>query len=243
MLQLKTQIARAQGLQGKFAAAHATLDEVQAAMQPGSLVEVRYLLERGRALNSNGQSERAVLFFSEASALAQRLGADFFTIDALHMLGIAAPPRARSDWNRTAIQLAESSTDARAHGWLATLYNNAGWALFDEQRYDEALDYMQKAVPLRERKGEPEPSRIARWCVARVLRALDRYDEALTILRRLEPLAPDGFVFEELAEDLLALGRAIEAKAYFAKAYDHLREFDWIAQDRARIERLKSLSV
>ncbi|GAC1365533.1 MAG: hypothetical protein NVSMB3_14150 [Acidobacteriaceae bacterium] len=56
-LQLLTQIARTQGLQamdGKpelFAAAHATLDQVERALDSARpVVRVRYLLERGRAL-------------------------------------------------------------------------------------------------------------------------------------------------------------------------------------------------
>lgn len=243
VLQLKTQIARALGLQGKFSEAHALLDHVQAAMEPGSLVEVRYLLERGRAFNSDKQAERALFLFSEASALAQRLGADFFTVDALHMLAIATLPQTRLDWNLKAIEFARNSADPRARGWLATLHNNAGWALFDEGRFTEALEQFESALPLREQKGEAEPLRVAKWCVARALRALDRIEEALAIQRSIEPETEDGFVYEEIAECLLAQDRPAEAKPYFAKAFALLQKLDWIAGDTARIERLKVHSV
>lgn len=239
-LQLKTQIARALGLQNKFADAHELLDEVQQAMQPGSLVAVRYLLERGRAFNSDKQPQKALLLFSEASALAQKLGADFFAVDALHMLGIAAPPEARLDWNLKAIAFAEGSPDERARGWLASLLNNTGWTLFDEGLYEEALELFQKAVALREQKGEAEPLRIAKWCVAKVLRVMGRVEEALGM--QMADTNPDGFTHEEIGECLLTLGRGDEAKIHFAKAYEILKEIDWVAEDAQRLSRIRELS-
>jgi tetratricopeptide (TPR) repeat protein len=240
LLQLKTQIARALGLKGKYPEAHHLLDQVERSMQPGSLVEVRYMLERGRAFNSDKQPEKALLLFSEASALAQKLGADFFTVDALHMLGIAAPQAARMEWNLKAIQFAENSRDERARGWLATLYNNIGWTHFDEGRYEDALELFEKAVPLREKKGEAEPLRIAKWCVARALRAVRRVDEALAM--QLADTNPDGFTHEEIGECLLALGRNSEARVEFAKAYEILKDLSWVAEDTQRISRLKELA-
>ena len=130
-LQLKTQIARTYSLRAMFDAAHAMLDEVQGDLEAGSLAEVRYLLERGRTLNSSKQPEKAVLLFSAAATAAQKLGADFYTVDGLHMLGIASPPEARLDWNLKAIEYAENSANERARNWLASLYNNTGWTLFD----------------------------------------------------------------------------------------------------------------
>src|SRR6185503_17574880 len=54
--QLLTQIARTQGLQGRFDGAHATLDSVEKMLTDDlKLARVRYLLERGRAFNSAGQ--------------------------------------------------------------------------------------------------------------------------------------------------------------------------------------------
>lgn len=242
-LQLKTQIARALGLQGKFDGAHALLDEVEHLMEPVSLVEVRYFLERGRAFNSNKQAEKAVLHFSRASGLAQQLGADYFTVDALHMLGIAAPAEAQLDWNLKAIEVAQKSADERARGWLASLYNNIGWSLFDEKRYAEALELFQKAIPLREKQGKAEPLRVAKWSEAKVLRVLGRVDEALAIQRQLElEESGDGFIDEEIGECLLALGRQAEAGPYFGRAYEKLSQIDWAAEDTARLNRIEKLA-
>jgi hypothetical protein len=49
-LQLLTQIARAQGLQRDFLAAHQTLNTVESAQSTDSVVRIRYLLERGRVV-------------------------------------------------------------------------------------------------------------------------------------------------------------------------------------------------
>jgi tetratricopeptide (TPR) repeat protein len=210
-------------------------------MQPGSLVEVRYLLERGRAFNSAKQPEKALLYFSQASALAERIGADYFTVDALHMLAIAAPAEAQLDWNLKAIDYAQRSTDERARGWLASLYNNTGWSLFDAGRYAEALDLFQKAVPLREQKGDADSTRIAKWCVAKALRYLGSVEEALAM--HMAAANDEGFRDEEIAECLLALGRGDEARPHFAIAYDKLSKIDWVAEDSARIARLKELAA
>lgn len=243
-LQLKTQIARTFSLRGEFDKAHKLLDEVEAVMRANSLVEVRCLLERGRTFNSGRQAEKAVLLFSRASALAEQLGADFFTVDALHMLGIAAPEKSRLGWNLKAIEVAQNSADERARGWLASLYNNTGWTLFDEGRHAEALDLFQKAVPLREEKGEAEPLRVAKWSVAKALRVLGRVGEALAIQRHLETQEddPSGFTLEEIGECLMALDKPAEARPYFVRAYEKLQAIDWVAEDRPRIERLKQLA-
>jgi hypothetical protein len=90
--EVRTQVARTLGLQRKFADANALLDSVEGSL--GNLpthVRVRYLLERGRAFNSSGAPQRAVLLFAEALALAERDKDEFYAVDAAHMLGIAAP--------------------------------------------------------------------------------------------------------------------------------------------------------
>src|SRR5690349_11666078 len=58
LAELLTQIARTEGLQGRFDEAHATLDEV-VEMLPRATprAHVRYLLERGRAFNSSGNPD------------------------------------------------------------------------------------------------------------------------------------------------------------------------------------------
>src|SRR5256885_1926355 len=58
--ELLTQIARTEGLQGRFAAAHQTLDTVEALLTSDLVTaRLRYLLERGRVFNSAGAPEPA----------------------------------------------------------------------------------------------------------------------------------------------------------------------------------------
>jgi hypothetical protein len=53
----------------------------------------------------------------------------------------------------------------------------------------------------------------------------------------------DGYVFEEIGECLLALNRAVEARPYFAKAYETLSQDEWLRdREPARLARLKELS-
>ena len=92
---------------------------------------------------------------------------------------------------------------------------------------------------------KPDRIRIAKWCVGRTYRSLERYEEALILQEALaaeyERLnkSPDGFVSEEIGECLLALGRLAEAKPHFTQAYGLLSPKGWL--DEARLTRLKEL--
>lgn len=242
-LQLKTQIGRALGLQGRFEAAHAVLDEVEREMAGGDIVEVRYLLERGRALNSGKRAAEAVPLFKQAFEIAEKISADFYAVDALHMLGIAAETaEERMDWNLKAIDYAKSSDQERANNWLASLYNNTGWGLFDAGRYEEALDLFREAQALQEKRGNERLIGIARWCVAKTLRVMGRVEEGLAILWELEAEGmEDGFTEEEIAECFLALGDGEAARPYFKLAYELLSQIDWVAEDEGRMRRLREL--
>src|SRR5215469_8562916 len=92
-LELLTQVARTQGLQRDFAAAHQTLDQVQTLLTTElSRAKVRYLLERGRVLNSSGHPEEARLLFEVAWEQGLACHEDVHAIDAAHMVAIVAPP-------------------------------------------------------------------------------------------------------------------------------------------------------
>ena len=246
-LQLLTQIARAQGLQSHFDAGHETLDQVERRMTPNSTVQVRLLLERGRLFASAGDKEQARPLFEQAWALAQKIGEPGYAVDAAHMLGILDAPN--QAWNLKALALAESSSDERARRWQGSLYNNVGWSYFDVGEYDQALAIFARALRLREEQDNPTTIRIARWAVARTLRALNRLNEALAIQRQLAAQLDrdgesDGYVEEELGECLLALGRADQAKPHFARAYAELSLDDTLAEHEAqRLDRLRALSV
>jgi tetratricopeptide (TPR) repeat protein len=249
-LELLTQIARTQGLQQNFDDAHVTLNDVESRMRPEDhLVRTRYLLERGRAFNSSKQRERAIPLFTDAMNLAIAHKLDFYAIDAIHMLGIAEPDAEKQlALNFKAMQLAEASTDDRARGWLGSLYNNIGWTYYDQQRYDEALEIFKKCVTFFETANRPDRLRIARYSVGKTLRALGELERALAIQMDLLDDAkqrnePDGFVSEEVAECLLAQGKAEQAKPHFARAHELLSKDQWLTRDEPqRLERLQKLS-
>lgn len=247
-LQLLTQIARAQGLQREFDAAHETLDSVEQALDGQSaVVQVRYLLERGRVFNSSKQPDDAEPLFQRAWELACEASADNFAVDAAHMMGIIEAGETALAWNEKALALAENSSNERARNWLGSLYNNIGWTYHDQGDFDKALDVFEKAVGWREEKGAAEPLRVAKWCVARTLRSLGEVEEALArqeaLLSELEAAEDqDGFVFEELAECHHVLGHADQATKFFALAYGTLSKDSWLADNEAdRIQRLKEL--
>ena len=248
LLELLTQIARAQGLQHKFEKAHQTLDQVRRRLGGvASRPQIRYFLERGRVFNSSGDPEQARPFFEQALDLATQLNEDFYAVDALHMLAIIAPSGQSLDLNLQAIKLAESSADERARNWLGSLYNNIGWSYHDMGEFDSALNAFEKAEAARRAKGSVKETRVAVWCVARALRSLDRVEEALSkqmvLKTELESAGEnDGFVFEEIAECLLALKRLEEARPHFSKAYELLaKDMFLVEREPERLARLKKL--
>jgi tetratricopeptide (TPR) repeat protein len=247
-LEILTQLARAQGLQRRFDEAHATLDTVEVHLGGAtSRVLIRYLLERGRVYNSSRQPERAQPYFAEAWALASAAGEDILAIDAAHMLAIIAPPEASLAWNQRALELAERSSAPRAPHWRGSLYNNIGWTYHDAGDYEQALVTFQQATATRREEGNPALVRIAVWAEARTLRSLGRVEEALALqqelLREFDDIGEqDGYVYEEIAECLAALGRDDEARPYFAGAYEALSRDPWLAESEpARLERLRTL--
>src|SRR5712671_5080807 len=107
--ELLSQIARAQGLQLKFADADATLDQANALITPDmKSARVRILLERGRVLNSSGKAPQSLPVFEESLHAAKDAGLEYYAVDAAHMLGIAAKGDESLRWNETAMTLAEA---------------------------------------------------------------------------------------------------------------------------------------
>lgn len=253
LAQLLTQIARAQGLQRQFNAAHETLDKAEAILQPDwRRAHIRYRLERGRVFNSSGQPDQARPHFLAAWEQALAAGEDFYAIDAAHMMGIIEPPAAQMAWNLRAVALAEQTGDPRARNWLGSLYNNIGWTWHDQGDYDQALAFFEKALAWREQQGKIGPIWIARWCVARARRSLGDVETALAMQRALlaeqeAAGAPDMYVREEIGECLLALQREPdEARHCFALAYAQMSQDPWLAANEperlARLRRLGGVS-
>lgn len=255
---LLSQLARSQGLQGRFDDADATLERAEAALDgaPASpeatTAGARIALERGRRLNSDGHPEEACPFFRDALALSERAGAEGFAIDAMHMLGIAAPAEEAMDWNRRALARARASDDPAARRWIGSLCNNLGWSLLEAGEAEAALAVFQEGAAWHQARveaGEGSARRlgIARWTVARALRALGRTDEALALQRELEAEheaggREDGFVQEEIAECLWALGRRPEARERFARARALLADSYVPRAEPARWTRIEALA-
>jgi tetratricopeptide (TPR) repeat protein len=247
--QVRTQIARSLSLQRRFDDAHALLDEIEPSLDSRPpLVRIRHALERGRTLNSSGRRDEARPLFLRAWEEAGAIGADFYTVDAAHMLGIVDPPDDAMRWNEIALETAEGSRDPRARRWIGSLCNNMGWTRHAQEAFDEAMTLFERALDARREEGKPREIRVARWCVARCRRSLGAFDEALAEQRRLQSACdaagePDGFVAEEIAECLHALGRAEEARPFFARAHGILSLDPWLAESEPeRLERLERLA-
>lgn len=253
-LVVTTQLARTLGLQRDFDGAHELLDGVEARLDGATTeVRLRYLLERGRTLRSSGDPAASLAPFREAWDLGQGRGdegLDPLTADAGHMLAIAAEPDEALAWSERTIAFCEASPDERCKGWLGPLYHNTGWTHHDAGRYPEAMALWQKSLELRAaRSATSSETFIARWTIARGLRSLGRYEEAVAMQEELladrvaAGAGTTGYAEEEIGECLLALGRADEATPWFAKAYAQLSADDWLqANEAERLVRLKELA-
>ncbi len=247
-LELLTQIARTYGLRQRFDEAHEVLNKVEGQLaDAGPRPCVRYLLERGRIFNSGGEKEKARLLFVEAWEQAQAAHQEGMAVDAAHMVAItyAGTPEAIT-WNQRGLVIARVSQDPKARALTPAMLNNSAWDLHDMGRFGEALPLFEEAEAEWVARGKPEQIQAARWAVARCLRSVGRYDEALTIQRALEAEhmatgSVDGYVFEEIAENLAALGKLNEARPYFGRAVDELSKDDWLVKNEAaRLANLKS---
>jgi len=143
---------------------------------------------------------------------------------------------------------AERSQDEKVRGWLASLYNNQGWTLFELGRFDEARVFQQKCLAWHEQHNNTAKAFIARWSLARLTRAQGLHEQALAELKQLqlemteagEP--EDGYLFEELGENALVLDDPA-APEYFSRAWFLLSQDRWFkANEAERLARLKHLA-
>jgi len=239
--ELRTQIARSLGLLGRFSEAWEEIGKVS--KEPSTVVQVRVELESGRLKNTSRNRNESQPHFLRALALAERGHFDYYAVDAAHMMGIVSEEQESVRWHEKALQLAANSKDERARKWKGSLLNNLGWAYFDLGDFKLALSIFESAVDYQRTTGQPVRIRLARWTVARCLRALGRYDESVAIQSDLIQYPEQGYVSEELGELLLVLGRPDEAKPRLKRAYELLTLS--LASDpgqAARLARLKELS-
>ncbi len=249
VLQLQTQIARTYGLRALFDEAHIILDGVEKQLPAkADISTVRYHLERGRTFNSSGKKHQAKAQFELAEATAKDLNEDNYYIDALHMLAIVAPHDEAISIQEKALIKTEESKNEQAKNWLGPLYNNLGWSYFDNGEYEKALSIFLRSLQWRESKKSAPQIFIAKWCVARALRALNRNDDALTIQLGLFEEStttghPDGYVHEELGELFLLKNDNLKYPFHFEKAYELLSGDKHLQKNEsARLERIKRLA-
>jgi tetratricopeptide (TPR) repeat protein len=157
--------------------------------------------------------------FRTAFETASAAGLDALAADAAHMMAVVGDPPAQIEWSQRALAIANASSDPHTRRWISSVENNLGWTLHDLGRHEEAQEHFERALVASGERGDPERTRVAHWTVARGLRSLGRYDEALAIQQRLVEQGPeDPYVYEELAELLSALGRPEEAQPYADRA-------------------------
>jgi len=159
-----TQLARVQGLRGRFAEGDRLIDQAHALSDGSAAVEARIQLERGRLRNSGGDAGGALPMFKAA----------------FDMAAIAFPDReGKLEWTERGIRIASTSSDRDVAYWLGPLYNNLGWEYQDAGEHEAALDAFQRALAARERYPEmPALIQHAKEAVADALRALGRDEEA-----------------------------------------------------------------
>lgn len=247
-LQLLTQIARTCSLQQKFEEAHHLLNEVEQQLgDETGIAHIRYFLERGRTYHSSSHSKEAEICFLMALDVSKKLNQDFYTIDALHMLAMTAPPLSAVAHNEAAVLQAENSANPQAKNWLGSLYHNLAWNYFDLQQHEKALSIFLRGLKWRLDRNQTHETFIAKWCVARTLRELKRLKDALKIqLALFEELVQtgqqDGYVHEELGELYLLMNDKPKSVFHFQKAYELLSAEPNLAQNgMPRLERIKQL--
>jgi tetratricopeptide (TPR) repeat protein len=244
-----TQLARVHGLRGDFDTGERLIEEAEGAAGNAAGAWVRIDLERGRLRRSSGDKEAALPLFESAFATASEVGELFLAADAAHMAALAAPDRSGFlEWTRRGIALVERAEPSDRY-WLGPLLNNLGWEHYGAGEHEEALEAFERALRERERDpANPQAVALARYAVAKTLRALARPAEAVTLLEQAIESAeadgrPDGWYHEELAEAYAALGRSGEAADQARRALALLPAADpGFEGNEARTSRLRDLA-
>jgi len=200
-LLLLTQVARALGLQERYAEGHAVLDHLSV---DDDEVATRVSIERGRLLRSGGDPDAARPHFEAAAAAARESGLEALHVDALHMVALVAPAEDQQRLTEEALAVARASSDPAARDWDASLLNNLGMTHADAGDWPAALASFEEALAARQRIGDDGRTRVARWMVGWALRNLGRTDEARAVQTALKAELEavgeeDPYVDEELA--------------------------------------------
>jgi hypothetical protein len=166
--EVMTQLARVEGLRGRYGQCDVLLDEAEGL----GGADARVLLERGRRARSSKLPGAGLAQFEQAFELAQASGEDVLAVDAAHMIAIVSDMEA---WTARGVEIAASSDDPGVRYWLGPLYNNVGWSRLEAGDAAGALAAFERALASRERDDpRPYPREIARYAVGKALRGSAR---------------------------------------------------------------------
>lgn len=251
-IEVLTQIARAEAAQGKLDDAGTTLasaEKLLLAEKPAfqTAAKIRWQLERGRLYILQKTPSQARALFGQAWALAVQAEEDFFTIDVAQMMAMIEPQKSQQEWILKGIQIAEESKQPKAKRWLGPLHASLAWKLYDLLQYESAERHFQKSLSYFQATGTEREIFVAKWSMGKLLRRMNRLEEALAMQKAL--LAElgaggitDGRLYEEIAECLQALKQTDEAQGYFELAYHALSSEQWISDNQPlKLKRLKDL--
>jgi tetratricopeptide (TPR) repeat protein len=241
-----TRKARLKALGGDFATGHELLDEAEllACGNPAHIAMCQ--LERGRLFNSAGKPEQAVAYFQRAWELACGAQAHGLAVDAAHMLAIACPLPAASEWTTTALDyIGAHPTEAY---WRGPLHNNLGWTYFEAGRYDEAMVVFEEALAVYAALGNPANIRIARYAITRTMRAQGRIGDAIALGEQAVAEADAHgenapYLYEELAALHHEIGQRETSRDYACRALTILhRDASFVSGEPSRFARLLELA-
>ena len=251
--ELQTQVARALGLQEKFFQAFQVLDSIQAGLEYApvceskDLVGIRYNLERGRILLLTEKIEDSIRYFRFAYKLAMKISAYDLSIDAIKMLLNLTSVNERIDLGLKGISIATERGNENLYSSIGELATGVGQAYLENKEYQKAIEQFMHARDIFSKLIDAENARTSRRSICIAQRGLGNYKEALLELRMQEEWLKksdnlDGIVFQEIAENLLALGHS-SSSIYFSKALECFKLQDLIADmDPKRISRIRELS-
>lgn len=251
-VEVLSQLARAQALQGKLVEARATLDHIQKmiSVTSGELdprAEIRWLLEAGRLNCLSMSPARAHDLFARAWTRANETNQNYFAIEAALMLSVVRPPKFQNEWLKKALELAETATDPACKIWLAQLLFLEGWHAYDFRQFDKALASFERALAQPSVVQDESKGFSIQWSRARTLRALGRVPEALeaqkALLTKLSGVGRvSGYVYLEVAECHQLLKHKDDAKSYFELAYAELSVDGWFSDNKMdELDRMKYL--
>lgn len=205
-----SQLARLEGLRGRFAEGERLLAEAEA----DGGAEGWIAIERGRLLRSGGDEGGALPCFEAAFEIAGEQGDGFLAGDAAHMAALVGDAET---WTARGLAVARSAEEPAGRYWLGPLLNNIGWSRYESEDFAGALAAFQEALEVRTGDpARPYERELARYALGKTLRALGRLDEATRQIERAVAWSAEAKVeapsfHEELAECYAAVGRRGDA--------------------------------